>query len=355
MHNRVGILIPTMNRYNFILRQLDFYKSVNCKHTIYIGDSSDEINAKLLQDKLVQYKNTLNITYFYIPNLNDRQAITFLANNTIEDYCAFIGDDDFFIPESLAKCAFFLKNNLNYRTAQGKAIIFYLKEIGPYGKIEQVGPYWNNCASEYESSIDRLNNFAKNYWVPQFSVHRTKEFIIDSLAYSEIKDKSFGELIHSFTFIGMGKSKFIDCMYLIRQGHQERYLLPGPYKWITNEDWFSSYINFIKQISKIISHKENNLSTEICGEYANNIFEIYFIKHLRNKTKIIESHSNNSFIYFMITNAFNFFKRYYIFNYFSKKYRTKKNYNNFIKYLEPTTLKESHKLYNIIYGKNSFN
>ena len=160
---KVAILIPTMNRYNFILRQLDFYKSVNCEHSIYIGDSSDEINAKLLQDKLVQYKNTLNINYFYIPNLNDREAITFLANNTIEDFCAFIGDDDFFIPESLTKCAFFLKNNLNYRTAQGKAIIFYLKEIGPYGKIGQVVPYWNECASEYEDPIDRLNNFAQNY------------------------------------------------------------------------------------------------------------------------------------------------------------------------------------------------
>ena len=38
-------------------------------------------------------------------------------------------------------------------------------------------------------------------------------------------DKNFGELISNFTFISKGKSKFLDCLYLIRQGHNERYLM----------------------------------------------------------------------------------------------------------------------------------
>ena len=39
---KVSILIPTMNRSEFIVRLIDYYISVNSKHPIYIGDASDK-------------------------------------------------------------------------------------------------------------------------------------------------------------------------------------------------------------------------------------------------------------------------------------------------------------------------
>ena len=56
MH-KIGILIITMNRYKFLLRQLDYYLSVGCPHVIYIGDSSDSFNKdKIQKKKLKKYK-----------------------------------------------------------------------------------------------------------------------------------------------------------------------------------------------------------------------------------------------------------------------------------------------------------
>ena len=43
---KVAILIPTMNRADFVIRQLQYYASVNCPHTIYIGDSSNQENSE---------------------------------------------------------------------------------------------------------------------------------------------------------------------------------------------------------------------------------------------------------------------------------------------------------------------
>ena len=61
----VGIAIPTMNRSEFVIRQLNYYAQVGCHHTIYIVDSSptDEFNkppliSKTWEIKLMSHINT---------------------------------------------------------------------------------------------------------------------------------------------------------------------------------------------------------------------------------------------------------------------------------------------------------
>ena len=39
--NKVAILIPTMNRSDFLIRQLNYYANVKSQHPIYIGDASN--------------------------------------------------------------------------------------------------------------------------------------------------------------------------------------------------------------------------------------------------------------------------------------------------------------------------
>ena len=51
MNYEVGIILTTKNRANFVIRQLEYYKLTNNKHPIYIGDSSDEKDHKLLIKK----------------------------------------------------------------------------------------------------------------------------------------------------------------------------------------------------------------------------------------------------------------------------------------------------------------
>ena len=86
--------------------------------------------------------------------MNIKKTISYLSDRIEEEYCSIICDDDFLITNSLSKCAQFLSENKDYRTAQGKAILFGLNESGPYGSIKGSQVYWKN-----NDIIDKKNYF----------------------------------------------------------------------------------------------------------------------------------------------------------------------------------------------------
>ena len=45
----IGIVVPTMNRPDFVIRQLNYYASLNFPHTIYYSDGSSPENAKKIK------------------------------------------------------------------------------------------------------------------------------------------------------------------------------------------------------------------------------------------------------------------------------------------------------------------
>ena len=247
-----------MNRPDFVLRQLEFYKKTNCQHTIYIGDSSSEINRAKLVNNLDQYSESLNIKYFHWPNKNDREAVADLGKEVEEDYCALVGDDDFLIPSSITRCAEFLDSNLDYATAQGKALLFSTKNDDLYAKIKDLSIYWDIKQLHDDSVARRVQNFSKKYWVNLFSIHRTKDFIVCSEKTRDLSERGLAEFLYCFYFIALGKSKYIDCLYLIRQMHSERGLSPlsptfyGEERLHSNE-WRDSAEIFIETISSYIS------------------------------------------------------------------------------------------------------
>jgi len=46
---KVGIVIPTINRPDIVIRQLEYYAKVKSPHPVYIGDASNKENSKKLQ------------------------------------------------------------------------------------------------------------------------------------------------------------------------------------------------------------------------------------------------------------------------------------------------------------------
>ena len=111
-------------------------------------------------------------------------------------------------------------------------MLFHFDGDEPYGKTFFSGKYWDNKSIEEDTSYERFVNFGKNYWTPVFSVKRKNEFLEDLKYYGNLPDKNFGEIISNFTFISRGKSKFLDCLYLIRQGHNKRYVMKKGTDWI---------------------------------------------------------------------------------------------------------------------------
>ena len=269
--HKVAILIPTMNRSDFLIRQLQYYASVNSPHPVYIGDASDDEHKEQLEMTIEQLQHLITIHYHHWPGHNDRQALARLIELTEESYCAFAGDDDFLIPNSLTKCARLLKQNQEYRTAQGKGPVFTLDEPGPYGEMKGLGAYWLKNEIEENTGKQRLLKFfPQSYFVNQFSVHRKEEFLQDSEFYQIIDDSSFAELLHTSLAVIKGKSKFIDSLYLIRHVHPEQHT--GSYlnwkndffDWLTHPDWQPSFQVFndtlIRALCEVDGIEENEAS-----------------------------------------------------------------------------------------------
>ena len=308
MNEKVAIIIPTKNRFDFIKRLLQYYHSVQSFHPIYIGDSSDDSEKNKILKILDDYRKYFEVHYFYYPAepyRNGPEVMMKIADNVKEKYCTYAGDDDFFIPTSLSKCANFLENNNDYRTAQGKRYLFSVEKDKAYGQIKRTDLCRINDKSvEQESAEERLISFSKDYWGLQFSVHRTNEFIRDSENFRIIEEEDiFHELIHCFTFIARGKSKFLDCFYLLRQAHENRIRHDDIYDWIANSKWNSSYNLFIKSISNILIDidglsdvKSREISQKVFWTYLHFVIEenIYFdtpnqeknsIDNIKNLTK----------------------------------------------------------------------
>ena len=271
-----------MNRSEFLVRQLRYYASMKSPHPVYIGDAGNQEHRERLERAVDELQNQIKIHYHHWPKLNDRKTIKRLGELTKEDYCAFTGDDDFLIPDSLSKCAEFLEKNPDYRTAQGKGAVFSLEATGPYGAFSGLGPYGTKNESLYNTASERITHFAQNYWVPQFSVHRREEYVEDNQIYSTITDSSFGEIFHCFTFISKGKSKLIDCLYLIRQGHDDRYVQPTIIDKVLHPDWQLTFQLLLDSVSDTVV-KEDRVSLDEAKVIVKKVFSTYFEKAIKKR------------------------------------------------------------------------
>ena len=103
----VTIFIPTLNRSNYILRILEYYKKSSFTGQILIFDSSIEREKQLNKKYVKRYLNNLNIDYIWDVGwsfeLFKKYKEYFKKKN-----CIFSGDDDYISTEGLKKAINFL-------------------------------------------------------------------------------------------------------------------------------------------------------------------------------------------------------------------------------------------------------
>lgn len=280
---QVPILIPTLNRQSFVKRIITHYESINSPHPLFIGDATDSLDTNDLLNYIKTVKN-VEVNYFNWKGLSYEKTFFKLAKEASlkYDFCTYHGDEDFLIPSSISKCANFLSKNLDYRTAQGRAMQIVIKGSNPIGsKIIWVGEYWGKNSLEQESRIQRLLSFDKNPYVNQFSVHRIKDFISDSIDFATITDNNLHELIHIYSVAINGKSKFIDCFYLVRVRHEGLKLfspvgLDRVLDDMKKNTYSKEYEKTISSLAKALS-KDNEINYEKA--------KVIISKLMKNKTK----------------------------------------------------------------------
>jgi len=104
------LVIPTMNRSDFLARLLYYYAENNYKYYITVGDSSEGIHRERGEKIVKKYQKKLKIDYRHVtgysslvPYIND------LSQRITTPYATFIADDDFLITDGIESCLNFLE------------------------------------------------------------------------------------------------------------------------------------------------------------------------------------------------------------------------------------------------------
>lgn len=275
----VSIIIPTMNRPKLLLRLIHYYGLLEFRGKILIGDSS---NAEIFQktaSALENYKGCLDICHRHLPGRSVATAVMDMNEYLRTPYVCLAPDDDFIIPQTIAKCIQFLDSYPDYIAAHGVGA-FITNSSGDSEIIDNAGYYRQTIIDDVTAST-RLRNHLKNYSVNLFSVHRSeiwRKMFISTPTPSEWPqccDKSFAdELLPCCLSVVYGKIKQIDGLYLIRQVHEERYLLPTWFTWFSNENWRPSYLYFRNQLAQAISC-EDRISISQAESIVDSSFSVY--------------------------------------------------------------------------------
>lgn len=275
---KVAIIIPTMNRPDFILRQFEFYEFMNSPHPVYILDSSNEENAEKLKKGIKKFKK-LSIVYEWAPPGKDH--LYSLLPLIKEKYCVQIGDDDLVIPKTISECADFLENHPDYATCAGKQvnIRFRQEDYNKHRGLIDWGTLPLGRSIEDEDMLARVKNFWLNPNFICFAVRRIEiEEKIRNITKSFSLMEPLIEVILWSMLIVYGKAKIVDKLGYIMQ--------------ISNNRNFSSELAVDTMLDPATKGKwdvcKNGLSELLQGEgisneESRNIAKWIFILYLANK------------------------------------------------------------------------
>jgi len=257
----VSIIIPTMNRPKLLLRLICYYSVLEFQGKILIGDSSSTEIFQETAIALENYKDCLDICHRHLPGRSVAAAVMDMNENLRTSFVCLAPDDDFIVPRTIAKCMQFLDGHSDYIAAHGMGVVIS-SPSGDAGTIDDAG-YYPQTTMDDVSASTRLCSHLRNYSVNLFSVHRSEiwcKMFIGTPTPSErpqCTDTSFAdELLSCCLSVVYGKIKQIDGLYLVRQVHENRYILPTWFDWLNKENWYPSYRYFRNQLAQAISDED---------------------------------------------------------------------------------------------------
>jgi len=253
----VTLIVATFNRSEFLIRLLNYYSYTKFDGTIIIGDSSNIDHIVRTKAAIENLSYKLNIQYMEYPGLNSTQAYEKLADLVNTPYVTLLGDDDFVLKAGLLECCEFLSKNPEYIAANGKAWVFEVENGEAYGTVDITGAYPQPMINA-SSASDRLLFHMRHYTVTLFSVFRLEAWQEIWRDVSLIKDRAFGsELLPCGLSVALGKVAHLDCLYLMRQSNNQRYIEPEFDLWITDPKWFLSHQIACDRLAEVLVTVDN--------------------------------------------------------------------------------------------------
>jgi len=273
---RVSLLVPTMNRSEFVIRLLGYYAEANFTGCVAIGDSSNAEHIARTREAIDRLGGHLDVVYRELPKASLGVALQQLMPHVTTPYAATLPDDDFLVPESLDQCARFLAEHPDYSAAHGLGVGVSLDSNGLHGQVTQCD-FYPQPVIEHDTASERLDAHLNDYRVSMFSVHRSDDWRVMLRDVHLQPDASFSaEVLPCCLTVVLGKVKQLDCLYVVRQNHQLRYELPDAYDWLTGPNWQPSYQIFRDGLVEILASRDG-LSPEAAKKVVKRAFQQYLV------------------------------------------------------------------------------
>lgn len=252
----VGIVMPTFNRPDFVIRQLNYYASLESPHTVYIGDSSKPLEAERIKKRVSELNGRLNVVYNYCPPGDVAKCVIQTLTLVKEKYACLLGDDDYQVPNTLTLCAEFLENNPDYALAMGYQITFKIRGNGACGELLEVHDYLRR-SMEAETGSLRLYDLLGHIAPLINCVSGTDNLLRFHKESYPAKDEFFStDLGPSSLLIIAGKYKVINRIGFVRQIHDSHYITADIFDWLIKENWHQQYKLYQQNIVQALIEKD---------------------------------------------------------------------------------------------------
>ena len=289
----ISLLIPTIDRPDFIKRYLLFLELQEFHGQVLIGDSSTPDLFEETSDFIKKNNFSFDVRHESYPNKMHFEVIQDLLEYIQYEFCMYICDDDFLLNSTLIKCVEFLNKNPDYTSVGGKALMLDLNDSW---EILSIGDYSLNSLEE-NYPLERFRAIANNYEVIAYSLSRTKDFIKRWPKSNNFFEKGIVIEVHPcFSAAVQGKIKILEDLFVISTIHERRILLPNFKEKLEGKFWESSVDYSINELTRIIKNYEK-ISEEDIRKECSIIWQEYIAKceDAFNKKRI----SSFAFSYFI--------------------------------------------------------
>jgi glycosyltransferase domain-containing protein len=171
----ITILIPTMNRPDYLLRALTYYRVAGFDGCILIGDSSEGEAAERVREIAGRFGGErYRVRLFHYPRSVTLLGVWRAMIAAVDTkYVTFAGDDDLQIPGGLRAGIAFLEKEPGYAGAKCMMVELWTGQKDPYGEI--AGAFLTPFPDyDTDSAARRLFTYAQMTLSVQYGIYRTE-------------------------------------------------------------------------------------------------------------------------------------------------------------------------------------
>lgn len=207
------IVIPSFNRQSFLVRQFNYWRSINVHLIILDGSPLPVDSAHFFTNKF----DNFDFNYFHLP-VPLEERLGFVIDKIKTDFAALLSDDEFFLPHALQSCINYLSSNQDTVSCKGQALGFMWR----HNKLlaRNVYPELSRCCVSSSNPKHRLiQHFSPYQMISLWSVMRSSVFIktLKAVAYtSKYETAAAAELQVSLITAYLGKCAVLDEIMWLR-------------------------------------------------------------------------------------------------------------------------------------------